>query len=238
MSLFFVNLTNKQTLKVQTSHYSALLEPNLFQTALQPTLIRFPYHWVCDIKKEKPNIKYKKKEKKNEYKTKAEPKQAATKRQRPPETAQRVACELNRYTINDTEPITCDTVPNLFLACSLDPDSDPLLPRTHLPKAPPATCTERESLLVQYVSGCVCGWVFVGGRVCGACQWLSPSASERTSASAAKYATLLAFGRRCGKKPPKAPHPQTKHKFGERRNSCQGCQCCPPTQRSETRRDE
>lgn len=82
--------------------------------------------------------------------------------------------------------------------------------------------------------------VCVGGRVCGACQWLSPSASasasERTSASAAKYATLLAFGRRCGKKPPKAPHPQTKHKFGERRNSCRGCQCCPPTQRNETRR--
>lgn len=93
---------------------------------------------------------------------------------------------------------------------------------------------ERESLLVQYVSGCVC----VGGRVCGACQWLSPSASasERTSASAAKYATLLAFGRRCGKKPPKAPHPQTKHKFGKRRNSCQGCQCCPPRQRNDTRR--
>lgn len=158
MSLFFENLTNKQTLKVQISHYSALLEPNLLQTAFQPTLIRFPYHWVCDIKKEKPNINYKKK-KKNEYKTKAEPKQAATKRQRPLETAQRVACELNRYTINDTEPITCDTVPNLFLACSLDPHSDPLLPRTHLPKAPRATCTERERVYSCSMSVGGCVWV-------------------------------------------------------------------------------
>lgn len=69
MSLFFENLTNKQTLKVQTSHYFALLEPNLLQTALQPTLIRFPYHWVCDIQKEKPNINYKKKEKRIQNKS-------------------------------------------------------------------------------------------------------------------------------------------------------------------------
>lgn len=99
------------------------------------------------------------KKKKNEYKTKAEPKQAATKRQRPLETAQRVACELNRYTINDTEPITCDTVPNLFLACSLDPHSDPLLPRTHLPKAPRATCTERERVYSCSMSVGGCVWV-------------------------------------------------------------------------------
>lgn len=129
-------------------------------------------------------------------------------------------------------------MPNLFLACSLDPDSDPLLPRTHLPKAPPATCTERERVYSCSMSVGVCVGGCVGGRVCGACQWLSPSASasERTSVSAAKYATLLAFGRRCGKKPPKAPHPQTKHKFGERRNSCRGCQCRPRTQRNDTRR--
>lgn len=131
MSLFFVNLINKQTLKV---HNSVLLELNLLQAAsqmlLQSTLIPFPYQWVCDIKREKPNIKKYKKKETNENKTKAEPKQAATKRQRPLEAAQRVGCrpcrQLNRYTINDTKPITCDTVPNLFLACSPSSTLDPL----------------------------------------------------------------------------------------------------------------
>lgn len=117
--------------------------------------------------------------------------------------------------------------------------SDPLLPRTHLPKPPQATCTE--SLLVLYVSGwesvyvCVCGWP----RVWGMSVVVTISVSVRANVSfSSEIRDVIGFWASLWKKTPKAPHPQTKHKFGERRKTRQGCQCCPPTQRTETRRDE
>lgn len=130
-------------------------------------------------------------------------------------------------------------MPNLFLACSLDPDSDPLLPRTHLPKAPRATCTEREREFTraecQWV--CVCGWPRVWGM--SVVVTISVSVSVRANVSlSSEIRDVIGFWASLRKKTSKGAASANKTQIWKTSELLSRLPMLPTnaTQRNETRR--